>query len=198
MSPDRSIYDLAKVVFAHSGVMLKEHFRCVAPIVEYSKREFYAHELRPMRLARTSERLDPPLIDYVIENGQRENGVNLAEVEFIVGEIKALTADTRMKHRTVGVVSLLGEDQALKTWERLMEELGPEVMRRHAITCGDARLFQGRERDVMFLSMVCAPNDVGAPLSRDAFAQRFNVAASRARDRMVLVRSVELHHLPES
>ena len=95
MSPDRSIYDLAKVVFARSGVMLKEHFRCVAPIIEYSKREFYAHELRPLRLARSSERLDPPLID-LISDARRENGVNRAEVEFIVGEIKALAADPKM------------------------------------------------------------------------------------------------------
>jgi hypothetical protein len=49
----------------------------------------------------------------------------------------------------------------------------------------------------MFLSLVCAPNDVGAPLARETFAQRFNVAASRARDRMYLVRSVEAHHLAE-
>jgi len=47
----------------------------------------------------------------------------------------------------------------------------------------------------MFLSMVAAPNEVGAPLSRDTFAQRFNVAASRARDRMYLVRSVALENL---
>jgi len=198
MSPDRSIYDLAKVVFAHSGVMLKEHFRCVAPIIEYSKREFYAHELRPLRLARSSERLDPPLQDYLIGDARRDNGVNRAEVEFIVGEIKALAADPKMRQRSVGVVSLLGEEQAVRIWERLTEELGPDVMRRHAVTCGDARLFQGRERDIMYLSMVSAPNDVGAPLSRDTFAQRFNVAASRARDRMILVRSVELHHLSES
>lgn len=50
----------------------------------------------------------------------------------------------------------------------------------------------------MFLSMVCAPNDVGAPLAREMFAQRFNVAGSRARDRMYLVRSVGLEHLSES
>ena len=50
----------------------------------------------------------------------------------------------------------------------------------------------------MFLSMVSAPNEVGAPLSRDIFAQRFNVAASRARDRMYLVRSVNLEHLSEA
>ncbi|MFZ0931371.1 MAG: AAA domain-containing protein, partial [Syntrophobacteraceae bacterium] len=60
MSPERSIYDLFKVVFAKSAVMLKEHFRSVAPIIEYSKREFYNHELRPLRLPKASERLDPP------------------------------------------------------------------------------------------------------------------------------------------
>jgi len=50
----------------------------------------------------------------------------------------------------------------------------------------------------MFLSMVSGPNEVGAPLSRDAFRQRFNVAASRARDRMYLVRSVGLDHLSKA
>jgi very-short-patch-repair endonuclease len=198
MSPDRSLYDLAKVVFAHSGVMLKEHFRCVAPIIEYSKREFYDHDLHPLRLATASRRLDPPLLDYCVGDARRDGGVNRAEVEFIVGDIKALAADPKMKSRSVGVVSLLGEEQSLRIWERLTEELTPEQLRRHAVTCGDARQFQGRERDIMYLSMVCAPNDVGAPLSRDTFSQRFNVAASRARDRMILVRSVELDHLSES
>jgi very-short-patch-repair endonuclease len=198
MSPDRSIYDLAKVVFANSGVMLKEHFRCVAPIIEYSKREFYDHELYPLRLATASERLDPPLLDYFVGDARRDGGVNRAEVEFIVRDIKALAADPKMTSRSIGVVSLLGEEQALRIWERLTEDLTPEILRRHAVTCGDARQFQGRERDIMYLSMVCAPNDVGAPLSREIFSQRFNVAASRARDRMVLVRSVDLDQLSES
>ena len=198
MSPDRSIYDLAKVVFAHSGVMLKEHFRCIAPIIEYSKREFYNHELHPLRLATASRRLDPPLLDYFIGDARRDGGINRAEVEFIVRDVVALAADPKMQARSIGVVSLLGEEQAMQIWERLTQELTPDVLRRHAVTCGDARQFQGRERDIMYLSMVCAPNDVGAPLSRDTFAQRFNVAASRARDRMVLVRSVELDQLPES
>ena len=41
MTPDKSIYDLARVVFAGNSVMLKEHFRCVPAIIEYSNREFY-------------------------------------------------------------------------------------------------------------------------------------------------------------
>ena len=197
MSPERSIYDLAKVVFARGGVMLKEHFRCVAPIIEFSKREFYNDELRPLRVPRASERLDPPLLDVLLEGAHRDGDVNLAEVDYIVGEVRRLFAEPRMKHRTIGVVSLLGDDQALRIWDRLNEEFGPELLQRHQLACGDARAFQGRERDIMFLSLVSAPNNVGAPLSRDIFAQRFNVAASRARDRMYLVRSVNLSHLAE-
>ncbi len=198
MSADRSIYDLAKVVFARSGVMLKEHFRCVAPIIEYSRREFYHGELLPLRLPPLAERLDPPLVDVLVEDGERRGDVNLPEARFIVDEIKHLLGDARMSGRSIGVVSLLGDEQAVRIWEMLGEELGPETLQRYRIACGDARTFQGKERDVMFLSMVCAPNDVGAPLSRDSFAQRFNVAASRARDRMYLVRSVQPEQLPES
>lgn len=198
MSPERSIYDLFKVVFAKSAVMLKEHFRCVGPIIEYSKREFYNHELRPLRVPKASERLDPPLIDVLIEDGYRDGDVNRPEARFIVNEITKIVADPNMARRSIGVVSLLAEKQALAIWERLTEELGPEVLQHHRITCGDARTFQGKERDIMFLSMVSAPNYVGAPLSRDIFAQRFNVAGSRARDRMYLVRSVDLEHLSDA
>ncbi|TRZ47912.1 hypothetical protein D4S03_10765, partial [bacterium] len=194
MSPDRSIYDLFKVVFAKSSVMLKEHFRCVGPIIEYSKREFYNHELRPLRMPKASERLDPPLIDVLVEDGYRKGDVNLPEARFIVDEIKAIVADPSMGDRSIGVVSLLADKQALSIWERLTNELGPEVIQRHRITCGDARTFQGKERDIMFLSMVAAPNNAKAN-SGPMFEQRFNVAASRARDRMYLVRSVELEDL---
>jgi very-short-patch-repair endonuclease len=104
-----------------------------------------------------------------------------------------------MAGRTVGVVSLLADKQALIIWNRLTEELGPEIIQRHRIACGDARTFQGKERDIMFLSMVSAPNEGKiAPISRDTFAHRFNVAASRARDRMYLVRSVDLEHLSDA
>lgn len=198
MSPDRSIYDLFKVVFAKSTVMLKEHFRCVGPIIEYSKREFYNHELKPLRLPKTSERLDPPLIDIIVQDGYRNGDTNEAEARFIVDEIRRIVEDPLMKNKTIGMVSLLADKQALRVWEMLTEELGPELMARHKIACGDARTFQGKERHIMFLSMVVSPGEEFAALSRDTFAQRFNVAASRAQDRMYLVRSVDLGDLSEA
>jgi len=179
--------------------MLKEHFRCVASIIEYSKREFYNHELRPLRRPKLSERLDPPLIDVVVEDGYRHGDVNRPEGRFIVDEIKRLVADPNFGNRSIGVVSLLGEKQALDIWLKLTDEIGLDEIERHRIACGDARTFQGKERSVMFLSMVCAPNEGRiAPLVRESFSQRFNVAASRAQDRMYLVRSVEPEHLSEA
>lgn len=158
MTPERSIYDLCKVVFAEYSVMLKEHFRCVSPIIEYSKREFYNNELKPLRLPKASERLDPPLIDVFVEDGftHKTDNTNHAEARFIVDEILAICADPMMDKRSIGVVSLLGEKQALKIWQMIEDELGPELIEKFKIACGDARTFQGKERDIMFLSMVVA------------------------------------------
>ena len=199
MDPARSIYDLYKVVFARSGVMLKEHFRCVSPIIEYSKREFYNHELQPLRIPKSSERLDPPLIDILVEDGYRKSDTNLAEARFIVDEIKSIVSNPLTADRSIGVVSLLGDEQALKIWDMLTEDedIGPEKIEQHRITCGNPRVFQGKERDIMFLTMIVDSTQCTA-LSGAMYEQRFNVAASRARDRMYLVRSVDKEHLSQA
>ena len=72
MSPDKSIYDLFKVVYSESFVMLKEHFRCVSPIIAYSNRKYYGGKIEPLRSPKASERLDPPLIDVFVEGGYRK------------------------------------------------------------------------------------------------------------------------------
>lgn len=67
-------------------------------------------------------------------------------------------------------------------------------LERRKFACGDAYVFQGSERDIMFLSMV-ADHSKHHALWGQVFEPRFNVAASRARDRMYLVRSVTLAEL---
>jgi very-short-patch-repair endonuclease len=194
MTPEKSLYDLAKVVFAGELVMLREHFRSVAPIIEFSKREFYNHEIRPLRVPKGSERLDPPLIDVYVRGGARRGKVNEAEARAIVDEMKKLLAEPRYGGRSIGVVSLLGIEQAHRIFELVKEEIPAEEIVSRQITVGDARTFQGKERDIMFLSMVATP-DQKTTSTAQMFEQRFNVAASRARDRMYLFRSVELQHL---
>lgn len=171
MSPDRSIYDLFKVVFADSSVMLKEHFRIVSPIIEFSKREFYNHELIPLRKAKPSERLDPPLIDVYVADGYRLKGsdINPSEVRFIVEKIKKIVSDPSYKGKTIGVVSLLGNKQAHNIMEILNKELDEVLITAFDIACGDARTLQGKERDIMFLSLVVALGTAHAQ-TRETFA----------------------------
>ncbi|WEK82084.1 MAG: hypothetical protein PR2021_0100 [Candidatus Phytoplasma pruni] len=199
LSSGSSIYELFQVVFAHEKIMLKEHFRSVSPIIEYSNREFYHNEIQPMRLPKKSERLDPPLIDVLVTDGACEDEkqeINKAEARYIVDEIKRICADPRMKDKTIGVVTLKGDCQEHYIYDMLERELPNDLLERHAIKCGNARTFQGEERNIIFLSLVVSFRPNGKkpmPLTKEDAYQRFNVAASRARDRMYLVRSIEMN-----
>ncbi len=193
---EQSLYDLGKVVFAGGAIMLTEHFRCVAPIIEFSKAQFYSHRLLPLRLPTASERLDPPLVDILVEDGYRKGKTNPPEADCIVSEIQKIADDPMMGKRTIGVTTLLGQEQAALIYTKIEQIVGTEVMERHQIRVGDPTAFQGDERDIMFVSLVAEKQD--SPLSGTAYEQRFNVAMSRARDRMILVRSVELDGLRQS
>jgi very-short-patch-repair endonuclease len=197
MTPEKSLYDLSARVFAAHQVMLREHFRCVPPIIAYSNRFFYKGAIQPLRIPKGSERIDPPLVDVFVDGGSRDHrDRNPAEAAFIAAEINALLADERMAGRTLGVVSLLGMEQAKYIDSIVRERCDAAELIRRRFECGDARTFQGSERDIMFLSLVADPASCKA-LSGNMFEQRFNVAASRARDRMYLVRSVEAGHLSD-
>lgn len=195
LTADMSLYDIASSVFAASRVMLREHFRCVQPIIAYSNRVFYKDFIQPLRIPKASERLDPPLVDVFVANGYRTaQSQNPPEAEFIAAEIEAILRDPAMRQRTLGVVSLLGPEQAQWIDRLVRSRCDAAELARRNFACGDARIFQGSERDIVFLSMVADSRNHHA-LSGLQYDQRFNVAASRARDRMVLVRSVRLEEL---
>jgi len=195
MTPEKSLYDLAATVFAADQVMLREHFRCVPPIIAYSNRTFYKDQILPLRIPTASERIDPPLVDIYVEGGTRDShDRNEYEAQVIAEEIAAILSNERFAKRTIGVVSLLGADQAKYIDAVVTERCDPAELHRRRFLCGDARTFQGSERDIMFLSLIVDPRNYHA-LSGNMFDQRFNVAASRARDRMYLVRSVMASHV---
>ena len=194
LDPASSLYDLASMTFPGSVTMLREHFRCVEPIIRFSGR-FYPRALVPLRLPTASERIDPPLVDVYVSYGRKVRDTNPAEAEWIADEIERISADPTMAKRTIGAISLIGDKQAKLLQDRLSERLGAEAMVRHRIMCGNAATFQGQERDIIFLSMVACPDTARAQTAR-TMEQRFNVAMSRARDRLYLVRSVRASDLP--
>ena len=194
LTPEKSLYDIASTVFAAQKVMLREHFRCVPAIIAYSN-QFYDGFMQPLRIPKESERIDPPLVDIYVPSGYRDKkDINRPEAEAIADEIEAILQNEKFAKRTLGVVSLLGPDQAKHIDTVVRTRCDAAELMRRKFECGDARVFQGSERDIMFLSMVVAPQACRA-ISGNTAEQRFNVAGSRARDPMYLVRSVQLSDL---
>ncbi|NMA75311.1 MAG: AAA family ATPase [Bacteroidales bacterium] len=193
-----SLYDTASRVF-DSKIILKEHFRCVPEIIQFSNDLMYGGMIDPLRLPLGKDALDPPVQAVRVEEGYRQENtrkaINEPEAEAIVNKIAGLCNDPKYNDKTFGVISLQGHDQAKIIENMLREVIGEEEMINRKIICGDSYSFQGDERDVIFMSLVAAPNvRIGAMTSRAAY-QRFNVAASRARDQMFLYHSADLNDL---
>lgn len=194
LTPDKSLYDFAKVAFATNQVELREHFRSVEPIISFSNNLCYSGNIRCLRVPTAKERITPPLVDVFVKNGRRGgvNKVNTNEAAAIVDEIKSLVADPAFKKKSIGVVSLIGRHQAALIFKMLSDEIGAEKILEHSIRCGDAYNLQGSERDIVFLSLVsCKETVTPQGFTGIEATQRVNVAASRARDRLYLYRSFE-------
>ena len=72
----------------------------------------------------------------------------------------------------------------------LLDGRGAEEMERSRLVCGNPCHFQGDQRDIMFLSMVAAPNERIGSFTGATDNKRFNVAANLARDQMYPLDSV--------
>lgn len=191
-----SLYDTSLRIFPGQQIMLKEHFRCVPEIIDFNNREFYGGMIEPLRVP-TSDRLLPAVAAVRVE-GYRTEGttaINQPEAAALVAKIMELCNNAEYSNKTMGVISLQGKEQAYVIEENLRQKLGESEMVERKIICGDAYSFQGDERDIIFLSMVAAPNVRSGVLNKSTDEQRFNVATSRAREQLWLFHSVELADL---
>jgi very-short-patch-repair endonuclease len=130
----------------------------------------------------------------------RAGDINQREAEQIVAIIKAMTKHPAYAEKTIGIISMVKENQATLIQSLLHKEIESVELEKRRIQAGISSEFQGDERDIMFLSMVDSRSEEG-PLrttGEGAFEltkKRYNVAASRARDQLWVVHSFdpELH-----
>ncbi|MBW2213797.1 MAG: DUF559 domain-containing protein [Deltaproteobacteria bacterium] len=184
-----SVYDLARQSFGGT-IRLLEHFRCVPDIIQFSNQLCYGGEIRPLREA-SSSHIAPQLVSHRAKNGRESNGVNRNEALEIASLVSAVCKLEEYDGCTIGVICMVGTEQALYIDSVLKKRLTISEYQQRRILCGNASQFQGDERDIIFLSIVNSPSD--GPLhmrQRDDARKVFNVAASRARDQLWVVHSL--------
>lgn len=187
MLPGASLYDLARAACPNERIVLTEHFRCLAPLIKFSQ-QFYHKPLKVMREGEVFP-LGQPMSEILVPDGKKEGRTNRAEGKAIVAKIQELTAAPEMKGRTIGVISLVGSEQAELISELLNDTLGTKCLEKFAVECGNIASFQGKEKNVILLSCITSRELDLAPV-QSATKQRHNVAMSRARDLLFIVRSL--------
>jgi len=206
-STTSSLFDIAKIKMTDI-VSLSEHFRCIEELIGFSNNLSYNGRLKVLRDQLPKDRLDPVLEPIFVENGYEETNaqVNKAEAEKIVEKLQEMLGDERYKETiedgitrptTFGVISLLGKEQTKHITKLISEKISSKEIEKRNIICGDPYVFQGDERDIIFLSMVkgCDQNNPNGnimpyTISKKEYKQRMNVAMSRARNKMVLFHSI--------
>jgi very-short-patch-repair endonuclease len=196
-----SLFDHANVRFGSGRVTLREHFRCMPEIIRFSNDLCYSDTpLIPLRQY-SPDRLQPTR-HVLVSDGYREGKyakvINRPEAEQIVEAIAEICKDDRYNDKSLGVISLQGDAQSELIESMLLERIGAEEIEDRKLVCGNAYSFQGDERDVVFMSMVAAPNARIGALTKSSDQQRFNVATSRARDQLFLFHSVTTSDLSQN
>ena len=188
-----SIYELAQTTFP--PICLREHFRCVPSIIQFSNALSYQGKIKPLRDASEVRRL-PPTVAYRVKSSEVKGHTNEEEALAVTSLLVAATEQPEYSEATFGVISMVSDEQALYIDTLLRRYLPIAEYAQHRVQCGNAAQFQGDERDVMFLSLVdVSKGDGPLPLrgegAGDIYKKRFNVAASRARDQMWVAHSID-------
>lgn len=193
-----SMFDLADY-YSMNSVMLDEHFRSLPPIIEFSNREFYGGRMRIMK--------KDTGIDKVIEIVQVPDGKvdmdatrNLPEIEALVKYLYDIIVEDERKNPdnpvSIGVISpFRAQVEQLKV--SISKVISEHMIRKHQIEVGTAHTFQGDERDVILMSWAYADNSFPQSL---VFLQKpnlFNVAITRARNKVINFISKDVKELPD-
>ena len=183
--------------FCNGSIILREHFRCMPEIIEFSNKYFYRPEgkdLYPLRQY-SANRLQPLMTVYCKQGyieGKGQNIINIPEAEMIADTIAALLKDEMYKGKTFGVIALQGNNQEKIIEQKILDKIGINNFHARKIVVGKSSSFQGDERDIMFLSLITAHNHKRRAFVTENDERRFNVAVSRARDQVWLFHSVPL------
>lgn len=209
ISRDTSIYAIIQTICGNKKITLTEHFRCLPEIINYSNKEFYNMEINPLKVRNKDNTIEKPIKTIYVPNAsckkvgsQLYNQFEIDRIVMLIGEI---IKDKQYDKKTIGIIALQSSNRYIqKLTELIMQKYGENLINERQIKVGSTYDFQGDERDVIILGMVVSSVLENGDrysfraLTTQEFDKSFNVAASRAKEQMILVHSVTLEELSPS
>lgn len=193
-----SMFDIANYYSMHP-VLLDEHFRSLPPIINFSNKEFYGNRIRVMRQNNPNERV---LEIVQVPEGKVDSDAtrNLPEIEALVKRLHEIIVDNEKENPdnpiTIGIISpFRAQVDQLKISVRKV--ISDYMIEKHQIEIGTAHTFQGDERDIILISWAFANNSFGQSLTFLQKPNLFNVAVTRAKNKMINFVSKDFDELPE-
>lgn len=192
-----SLLDLAKRYLP--TVHLQGHYRSKSlELIDFSNKHFYEGRLQLLP-DRNVLNLQQPAIEYHQVNGVWENNVNKVEAETVVGRVLKLLQEEPGKQ--IGVVTFNAPQQNL-ILDLLEETSAKEGMEIPAsLFVKNIENVQGDEKDIIIFSVGYAPDkrqkmsmQFGS-LNMTGGENRLNVAVTRAREKIILVCSIQPEQL---
>ena len=192
-----SALDLAQrhIQSPQASVLLTEHFRAKAALIDFSNRKFYQQQLKIMR-QKPGAQGDYPL-NVIQSQGVYHHGKNQQEAVALLTFLR-----NKIYHQTdMGLRSSIGilspfREQTLLLNKLIGKFISQDEITRHQIKIETPYGFQGDQRDIMLLSL-CVDEHCTAQqyhyLNREDV---FNLAITRARDEQHLFLSTRAHKLP--
>ena len=165
-------------------------------LIAFSNSEFYGNKMLTFPSVNDQEKR----VKYIKVKGfyNQKTGTNEAEARSIIKEIQRRYHDPVLSKKTIGVITFNIKQQEYID-DLLLEEFKKDIEFDNWANNGEEKLFvknlenvQGDERDVILFSVLFGPNQTGklslnfGPLNKEGGWKRLNVAASRAKQEMIL------------
>ncbi len=189
-----SLFELAQGFGKGSDniVVLRDHHRSHADIINFSNKEFYDGNLRiATNYEKLKRILDEPVVrwkDIVgnVVSPSTGSSLNPTEAEAVVRELKRLI-DTNY-NGTIGVVTpFRPQANRIRDLVNIDQRLSEQLIK-HDFLVDTVNKFQGDERDIMIFSPVVSSGmREGSKLFLARTGNLFNVAITRARAALIIV-----------
>lgn len=204
---DTSLYDVTQNVCGSRKVVLKEHFRCLPEIIQFSNENFYGNQINCLKVRGKENTIETPIKtvfvpDAKVKRVSGSNMINAMEIKSIIDILKNIDSDISYENKTIGIIALQNSTAHINgIISEIWKNFNEEFIKKRKLKIGNAYDFQGDERDVIILSMVTSKvqedgeiNPVTA-FTKKEYERSFNVAASRAKEQSILVYSIKSEEL---